>query len=865
MTNVLQELSQWATTLPYWEQAVLEKVVAGVRFTDADYSELLQYLLEDASLAEPKGPRPALRFPRDFDADAQPTAPVRLVKISNLQNINALVTGQILTFGPAMTAIYGGNGSGKSGYARVLGCAGFTRGDQEVLPDVTRPIDDTITLSADVGIEEAGSRRVIHYEIGRECPELGSCYAFDSTSVRVHLTESNALSFSPAGLSYLTRLVEVTDEVRIRLKARVQECSQPHCFDVLFQGDSEITELIANLGPDTDLQVLRQTAALSPEERERIKELDLEIAHLKTQDVSKQVSKLTQRIDDLDSLVSRLREAQEGLSGKVVEDVGHAIRTYLERQSVAQRVSVDQFRSEHFTRTGSDVWYQFIAAAKALANVEQAPDKPYPQPDSRCLLCQQPLSPEARDLLLRLWTFLEGEAQARLEEAHTTLEERRTSLQAIPLDFFDDQSVSYRYLQEHNPALLETVKTFVVACRRRRESILEAITACRVEIEAPSLPADGIPDIEKTVASLKVQRCELEEKDPAQEITRLEQEMRTLQHRVLLNEHLPEIEGYVQKRIWAQRADRTRGSTAHITRKHNQLFGQLVTDRYIELFEQTLRDLGRSLCVRVKTRGKKGEVYKQIVVETDPSAPVDMATPDKVLSEGEKRAVALADFLTEVALDTSSSAVILDDPVTSLDLEWRRLIASILTEEAKRRQVIVFTHELTFLYYLKKYSEQEQVEIMTHWIKRGDHDDRPGYVSLDNSPALERDYRKATRARDIYAKAKDAPAAEQEVLLHDGFGALRTCYEAFIIFELFNEVVMRFDERISFGRLKDIVWDKSIVDKVIDKCELLSRYIEGHLHSDALGAQKPTSRTLLDEINDFEAIRKRLRDLRETH
>lgn len=860
MMNVLQELSQWATTLQYWEQAALDKVVSGAKFKDSDYNEVLQYLLEDAGLAEPAGSRPALRFSKDVDA--QPAVPVRLVKISNLQNINALIPGQILTFGPAMTAIYGGNGSGKSGYARVLGCAGFTRGDQEVLPDVTRPTDESITLSADIEIWDGTSNRVIKYEIGRQCPDLASCYVFDSTSVRVHLTESNALSFSPAGLSYLTRLAEVTDEVRNRLKARVQECSQPHCFDAIFQGDSEVTELIANLGPDTDLEALRQMAALSPDEIGRVKELDLEIARLKTQDVSKQIADLTQSVNDLENLITRLHEAQEALNNRAMEDVCHAVKTYLDRQSAAQRVSIDQFRSEHFTQTGSDVWYQFIAVAKALADAEQTPGASYPQADSRCLLCHQPLSPEARDLLLRLWAFLEGEAQAKLEEAQITLEKRRNALEATGLDFFDDQSVSYRYLQEHSPALLEIVKTFVAACRARRESVLEAIAAGGADVEVSSLPANGIPDIETIIGSLKVQRSELQKRDPAEEIARLEQQMRTLQHRVLLSERLPEIEAYVQRRIWAQRAEKVGGSTAHITRKHNQLFGQLVTDRYIELFKQTLQDLGRSLRVQVKTKGKKGEVYKQIVVETDPSAPTDMATPDKVLSEGEKRAVALADFLTEVALDTTSSAVVLDDPVTSLDLEWKGLIAAILGEEAKRRQVVVFTHDLPFLYFLKQQCEQEGVESATHWIKRGDQDDRPGYVYLDNSPALEREYRKPTRAREIYVKAKDSPAAEQEGLLQDGFGALRTCYEAFIIFELFNEVVLRFDERVSFGRLKGVVWDKSIADEVTAKCELLSRYIEGHLHSNALRAQKPRPRTLLDEIEAFEALRKRLKDLR---
>jgi wobble nucleotide-excising tRNase len=336
----------------------------------------------------------------------------------------------------------------------------------------------------------------------------------------------------------------------------------------------------------------------------------------------------------------------------------------------------------------------------------------------------------------------------------------------------------------------------------------------------------------------------------------------TLQHRELLGQHLPKIEDYVKKQIWAQRADKIGGSTLHITSEYKKLFEQLVTDRYIQLFEQTLRDLQRPLRVKVKTKGRKGETYKQIVLETGSTTPVEEATPDKVLSEGEKRAVALADFLTEVALDTTSSGIILDDPVTSLDLEWREMIASILAKKAKSRQVVVFTHDLPFLYFLKKYAEQDPVEIVTHWIKRGDNDDKPGYVFLNNSPALERDYRKATKAREIYQQAKGASVAEQEALLQEGFGALRTTYEAFIIFDLFGGVVMRFDERVSVGRLKDIVWDKSIADEVVAKYELLSKYIEGHLHSDAFADQKSKLDILQSEIEHFEALRKKLKTLK---
>jgi hypothetical protein len=185
-----------------------------------------------------------------------------------------------------------------------------------------------------------------------------------------------------------------------------------------------------------------------------------------------------------------------------------------------------------------------------------------------------------------------------------------------------------------------------------------------------------------------------------------------------------------------------------------------------------------------------------------------------------------------------------------------------LVEKSKDRQVVIFTHDLPFLYYLKSFATKDEISLSTHWIQRGGDDGRPGYVYLDNSPALEKDYKKATKAREMHSRALQADAALQEYLLSDGFGALRTSYEAFIIFDILNEVVMRFSERVSFGRLSEIYWEPSIVEDVIESCERLSRLLEGHLHSDALGAVKPKPADLLREIEHFEDLQRRLRKLK---
>lgn len=99
-------------------------------------------------------------------------------------------------------------------------------------------------------------------------------------------------------------------------------------------------------------------------------------------------------------------------------------------------------------------------------------------------------------------------------------------------------------------------------------------------------------------------------------------------------------------------------------------------------------------------------------------------------------------------------------------------------------------------------------------------------------------------------------------MLKQGFGALRTTYESFIIYTLLGGVVVRWDERVSPGRLKDIVWEKDLFQKVIDKHVYLSKFIEGHLHSDAYAPIKPTPDLLMKEIQEFDAIKKEHKDLK---
>jgi hypothetical protein len=306
---------------------------------------------------------------------------------------------------------------------------------------------------------------------------------------------------------------------------------------------------------------------------------------------------------------------------------------------------------------------------------------------------------------------------------------------------------------------------------------------------------------------------------------------------------------------WAARVRKNLNTSRHITTAHNDIFEKQVSLEFHAAFERYVKALGRPLRIKIETRGVKGTALKALQLILPDGIQHPKAAPQYILCEGEKRAVALADFLAEVSIDPSSAGIVLDDPVTSLDQNWKEQIASVLVAESKTRQVIIFTHDLHFLYLLKNAAQESGAEFQAHWIEKHFSDNTPGHIALNASPATERDYRTTNPAERYLKSAKGAASpTERDSALRGGFGAMRTTYEQFVLNDMFGDVVRRFDSRISIERLKDARIDAATVQKVMQKVGELSRYIEGHSHSDE-AAHTPNIEALAKEIEEFQALK----------
>ena len=69
------------------------------------------------------------------------------------------------------------------------------------------------------------------------------------------------------------------------------------------------------------------------------------------------------------------------------------------------------------------------------------------------------------------------------------------------------------------------------------------------------------------------------------------------------------------------------------------------------MFESECAKLSCNVPVEFLTHGERGQTVRQLKIKK-------LHSPEKILSEGEQRVVAIADFLTEVALNPANTGII---------------------------------------------------------------------------------------------------------------------------------------------------------------------------------------------------------------
>ena len=238
--------------------------------------------------------------------------PVAITGLRDPLGVNALAGGQGLTFAASgLTIVYGDNGSGKSGFVRVLKSACRSRDEKTaILRDVNSA--DEVPQSAHIDFEVAG--RVETYDWCPEQedhPDLPAVSIFDSRSANTHVQKTNNVAYVPFAMGLLDRLGQVCDELRRRVSAEIDGlvAQTPVAIKTpSLNKETAAGAFLHGLSATSSSAAVDLLITLSDEEMSRLSALDADLA----QDPAKAAEKLRAHGVRLDSLVVALNRLVGG-------------------------------------------------------------------------------------------------------------------------------------------------------------------------------------------------------------------------------------------------------------------------------------------------------------------------------------------------------------------------------------------------------------------------------------------------------------------------------------------------------------------------------------------------------------------------
>ncbi|MDZ5144154.1 AAA family ATPase [Microbacterium testaceum] len=704
-----EDLASWLDARPDWQKDAVSRFCRNEALSTEDVAEIADKLIAGTY------PTAASVDVADIPGSTAAGDSVALVQVADVQGVNALIGGQTLSFGSAgMTIAFGNNASGKSGYARLIREAVTARVKAEhLLGDVFA--DDETSQAAKLEYLVGANPKT--WNLGEsQSTELSRVRFYDEECGDAYVTAASEVNYRPSALTILDQLSDACEAVAAELTRRLgaNQTERPP-LPVLHPGTSA-SSFLSGLSAATSLDAIASATTLADDHDEQLAKYLAEEARLKGSDPNKEKARLEALSREWVTVQRHAEIAAEALGSGPLGDLKDQRKKAAELREAARIASVNTFDSEPLASVGSETWRALWKAARefSLSDAYHEHDYPFTEDGAVCVLCQQPLSEQAADRLSRFEAFVTDTTSRDADLASTALAARRgalAELQTLPITV----TTAVNRLRDGGEEVQPTLDWLEGATRVAQTAVawLDGPESHDLQPLTDTISAPAAA----RARALTAQASDIDASTFAQTLGATSRQVVELQDTKTLSEAKTAIDTEVARLAQRKKIEDVRRLTATnaLTTKRGELTETYVTQEVRDRFTRETERLElRRVTLNRTGRGRSSALAHQpSLLGSRRNAGIE-----EVLSEGEQTALGLAGFLTEVELDASLSSVVLDDPVSSLDAGRRSKVAQRLVELSSQRQVIVFTHEITFVHALNQEAKRRSVPVTLRSIQR---------------------------------------------------------------------------------------------------------------------------------------------------
>lgn len=681
--KIADEFGDWIALRPKWLQTAAARLIAAQKRPGG--KEIIEFA--DLALAEATN-RPGAtfeQFPPGVFALAGSAPDLRLTKVDKVSGVNAIRAGAKIEFGRDITVIYGQNGSGKSGFSRLMKHVCGARAKPDLLPDVFS--DAHPEPQAEVTIVESGAPLTLPWTLANGAvPKLRHVHVFDSATAAGYVNSKSEATYEPRKLRFLSALVDIADSVAAELGRRKSTLASKLPAVVPDLRGSEAETFLRGLRHDIDDKKVDMACSWSAEDAARKTAIETSLKETDVAGKLKDVARRKKSLELFETLVSTLKAAASDENAAVFEKAKLDAAT---KRKAAFEDAEKAFRNSALEAIGKESWKLLWESARAYSEQAAYPGVPFPAvgEGDLCVLCHQEIGEGARTRMAEFERFVKGGIEAAATAAEAGLKRLTGVLPAVP--------EKEKWAVDAGNAGVDP--EIAEAVRQALASRLTALRAAGIDLPAP---ADWRPTeaaVEATRLALIQTENALTEIQNTGKKDELEKALKTLRAREWVASNAAAVRAEVARLRLVAELDAAvaLANTRALTIKKNALADEELSSGYRDRFVAELELLGgkRLPVETVPSQEGKGKVSFSLAFK----GAKRQASTGAVLSEGEIRIVALAAFLADISGSGLPTPFVFDDPISSLDQDYEERVVDRLVALSKTRQVVVFTHRLSLL------------------------------------------------------------------------------------------------------------------------------------------------------------------------
>lgn len=836
--EIVDFLWEWTENKGIWAELLVSKIVAlENELSTAENQTIFNYFLQSIGLSSGL-PNITIAKPNYVPTNQE----IELISLSDVLGVNRLAKNQTINFSPNLTVIFGENGTGKTGYGRILKTLGFSYDTfNNILSDISKIVEPQ---SAIINFKANSVPKTFNWNGTNTVQELENISVFNNNCVSISLADRE-LIVTPIGFHLFNLITTELNKLEQLINVEITKYPTTLSWINELNNGSPQNIFISTLSNISTEERLNQISTFTNVQEKELAETETELINLNKTIIERDIQSLTSSITELSNIIIKIENIQKSLNITEWDLFIERNKRILELENQANKGIKEIAETNGIEFYQSLEFENFIKSAETYIKIISKED--YPKNESNCIYCLQPLENSAFELLKNYRILLNDKTQENLNDFKT----------------LKQNSINLVSLIDTNVTLNQN--TFGLDTEGRAIQPIELIEFNKILVEVKHLfISDKVTnetkfnlDFQKYVKFCDDKKITLNgtliiKNDLLANIATKETQLKTkineLKDRKLVSTKINEIKVSISnhKIIALLNTNYNNFNTTSISRKTTLAREELVQQNFNTIFKKELKSF------------KKGHISIDLNFGTSRgnskiSHRINSHSLLEILSEGEQKAIALSEFLTELQLDNIKASVIFDDPVNSLDHNIIDDVAKRLIKLSSERQVVIFTHSVllynSFLYLSKQNTYNS---LKYKFYTSTNNYNETGFISdAEELNSVKTYISKINLLFNNISKDRN----ETEVA-EDGYGYLRSAIELCVETEIFQGTIKRYQKNValtSFMKIngEKINTNKEKLNEIFERC---CGFIKGHSNPEEIH-NDPTMNDLKADFEDFKIIR----------